>query len=361
MQSDEATFNHEKAQKFAGQTGQQLAAAINCYLTFIGDELDLFKTIRGIGWTTSESLAKTTGLHERWLREWLRHQACNRHLDYDPQTDAFSISLEAAAVLVDEDSPYYFASGFQAFASLRSAVDRLPEAFKTGLGMRYDEHGPGCACGIERMNNYIPRFELVDKILPQLDEVSDRLSNGALVADVGCGAGAALLNMAKAFPRSTFRGYEISAHAIERARANLEASGLSNAAILDAREQPLPSDHSIDFVTTFDVVHDSPFPERLIAEIHSALRPEGSWLCSDIRSFPKFVDNLKDNPAAPLMYGFSMMICLSSAMSEPGGAGLGTLGFNIEVAQKMTAEAGFQRFRKLDYENAVNSYYEIRP
>ena len=48
-------------------------------------------------------------------------------------------------------------------------------------------------------------------------------------------------------------------------------------------------------------------------------------------------------------------------MSEKNGAGLGTLGFNEKVAREMTAEAGFSRFRKLEYENATNSYYEIRP
>ena len=361
MPAPQATFGHEKAQRFAAQTGQQLAAAINCYLSFIGDELGLYKTIQETGWTTSEGLAETTGLHERWLREWLRHQACNRHLDYDPEADAFAISPEASAVLVDEDSPYYFAAGFKAFASLRSAVDKLPEAFKTGLGMRFDDHGPDCACGIEKMNNYIPRFALVDSILPELDDVCDRLRDGAQMADVGCGSGIALLNMAKAFPKSTFVGYEISTHAIERARANVVSWNLPNVAVVDAREQPLPKDHSFDFITTFDVVHDTPFPDRLIAEIYGALQAQGTWLCSDIRSFPKFADNLTDNPAAPLMYGFSVMICMSSAMSEPGGAGLGTLGFNLEVAQTMTAAAGFTRFRKLDYENAVNSYYEIRP
>ncbi len=361
MPATQRGFDHEKAQRFAARTGQQLAAAINCYLSYIGDDLGLYKAIVDLGWTTSDELAETTGLHERWIREWLRHQACNQHLEYDAEKDAFSISPEAGSVLCDEDSPYYFASGFQAFASLRSSLDRLPEAFATGLGMRFDEHGPGCACGIEKLNNYIPKFELVQSILPQLDDVCERLEEGATVADVGCGAGIALLNMAKAFPRSSFTGVEISTHAIERARTNIDEWGLTNVSIQDAREQPLPTDHSVDFITTFDVVHDTPFPDRLIAEIHAALRPDGSWLCSDIRSFPKFADNLAENPGAPLLYGFSVMVCMSSAMSEPGGAGLGTLGFNSEVAQDMTSAAGFTRFRKLEYENAINSYYEIRP
>lgn len=361
MTTSQLAFDHEKAQRFVARTGQQLAAALNCYVSFVGHELGLYQQLRDLGWATSTELASATGYHERWIREWLRHQACNAQLDYDDEADAFRLSPEAISVLCDEESPYYFASGFQAFAALRGAVDRLPDAFRTGLGMKYDEHGPGCACGIEKLNNYIPRHDLVPKILPEVEGLEARLREGAEVADVGCGAGIALLYMAQAFPNSSFTGYEISTHALDRARANVAAWGLDNAMVVDAREHPLPDDHSVDFVTTFDVVHDSPFPDQIIAEIYAALARNGVWLCSDIRSFPQFGDNLRDNPSAPLMYGFSLMVCMSSAMSEAGGKGLGTLGFNMEVAQEMTAAAGFTRFRKLEYETAINSYYEIRP
>lgn len=361
MSADLATFDPKKAEVFVRRTGQQLAAAMNCYLSNVGDQLDLYKALSQLGSATSEELAEETGLHERWLREWLRHQACNEHLEYDAADNRFSISPEAFAVLCDEDSPYYFASGFQAFSSMGTALKRLPETFRTGLGMTYDEHGAACACGTEKLNNYIPRFHLVQTILPMLDGICDRLHTGIRVADVGCGSGIALLNMAKAFPNSHFVGYDVSKHALDRAQAHAEQSDLGNVSFVNVEDQRLPTDHSLGFVTTFDVVHDTPFPQQMIGDIHAALEPDGTWLCSDIRSFPKFEDNLKENPSAALMYGFSVLVCLSSAMSEPGGAGLGTLGFNEEVAQKMTKEAGFKRFRRLDFDNAVNSFYEIRP
>jgi hypothetical protein len=55
------------------------------------------------------------------------------------------------------------------------------------------------------------------------------------------------------------------------------------------------------------------------------------------------------------------MCCMSSALSEPDGAGLGTLGFTEEVARRMTAEAGFTRFARRDFDNPLNAYYEVRP
>ena len=354
-------LDHKKAELFVKRTGQQLAAAMNCYLSFVGDQLGLFKSLYKLGSATSDELADETGLHERWVREWLRHQACNEHLEYHAKEERFSISPEANAVLCDEDSPYYFASGFQAFASMGTALERLPNTFKTGLGMSYDEHGVSCACCTEKLNNYVPRFHLTQTILPELGGICERLERGIAVADVGCGAGIAALCMAKAYPNSRFVGYDVSKHALGRARTNAEQWGLDNVSFVNAQDNPLPADHSFGFITTFDMVHDVPFPQKLIEDIYSALNSDGTWLCSDIRSFPKFEDNLMTNPSAPLMYGFSVLVCLSSAMSEPGGAGLGTLGFNEEVARRMTKEAGFSQFRKLDFEQAVNSFYEIRP
>jgi hypothetical protein len=62
-----------------------------------------------------------------------------------------------------------------------------------------------------------------------------------------------------------------------------------------------------------------------------------------------------------LMFGFSVTTCMSSALSEPGGAGLGTLGFTEDLARSMTREAGFTRFRTHDFANPMNAYYEVRP
>jgi hypothetical protein len=47
--------------------------------------------------------------------------------------------------------------------------------------------------------------------------------------------------------------------------------------------------------------------------------------------------------------------------SEPGGAGLGTLGFHPELAERMCREAGFSRFTRHDFDDPANLYYEVRP
>ena len=68
-----------------------------------------------------------------------------------------------------------------------------------------------------------------------------------------------------------------------------------------------------------------------------------------------------EHPAAPPMYGFSLGICMSSSLSEEGGAGLGTLGLPPSKLEAMGREAGFTRFRITEVEDAFNAYYELRP
>ena len=83
-------------------------------------------------------------------------------------------------------------------------------------------------------------------------------------------------------------------------------------------------------------------------------------MIKDIRSQPDFKENMR-NPLLAMFYGFSVSACMSSALSEPGGAGLGTLGFNPEVAETMVREAGFSRFALHDFDDPSNLYYEVRP
>ena len=95
--------------------------------------------------------------------------------------------------------------------------------------------------------------------------------------------------------------------------------------------------------------------------IRAPLADDGTWLLVDIKALDTFAENVTKNPMASLMYGISVFSCMSSALSEPGGAGLGTLGLPPAKAEAMAREAGFTRFRQLPVDHAVNAFYEVRP
>jgi 2-polyprenyl-3-methyl-5-hydroxy-6-metoxy-1,4-benzoquinol methylase len=312
---------------------------------------------------TTAELAARTGLSERWVREWAHNQAAAKLVEFQEASGAewFSLSPEAAAVLASPEHPAFGMGMFHRLPQTMHALTLMPESFRTGIGHDYDSHGPEGAVGIERSFEPWNRVHLLPTVLPALDGVVEKLTTGARVADVGCGAGGAVLLMATAFPVSQFTGYDISRCALGRAEEKKSGAGVINAHFHDPRQQPLPSNHTIDLVTTFDCIHDMTDPQGMMHAIHAALAADGTWLLVDIKARDTFTENVTKNPMAALMYGISVLSCMSSALSEPGGAGLGTLGLPASKAEEMARAAGFTRFRKLDIDHAVNAFYEIRP
>ena len=203
------------------------------------------------------------------------------------------------------------------------------------------------------------RLALTSTVLPALDGVVAKLDAGASVVDVGCGGGVMLTTLAQAFPNSQCIGYDPSETAINIARSRAADMGLNNCEFVVAGGEDLPASSGYDLVITFDCMHDMAFPNRTASAIRNAIASDGTWLLKDIRSTGDFKRDSR-NPLLAMFYGFSVASCLQSAMSEPGGAGLGTLGLHAGAAQALTETAGFGRFITHDLDDAANLYYEVR-
>jgi SAM-dependent methyltransferase len=329
-------------------------------MIYLGHHLGLYKAMQDAGPLTSHELAARSKLHERWVREWLRGQAAAGLIDYDG-SERFTLSPIAGLVLANENSPAFAAGAFAALPHQLGVLDRLLESFETGIGLPYDAFGPQGAKGIEGMLAPWFRTVLVPIVLPQLEGVVAKLEAGGKAADVGCGTGVALIEMAKAFPCSSLHGYEISLHALDEAERRRKAAELKNLVFHNAAVDPLPEDESFDLITAFDCIHDMTHPAETLAAMRRSLKASGVCLIADINAKPTFEENLAENPMAAMMYGFSVLSCMSSGLSHPEGAGLGTLGFSEQVARQMSRDAGFTVFKRHDFQNPVNAYYEVRP
>lgn len=350
----------EKLKDFAKTVFGALGGATTSAMIHLGDRLGLYRALAGAGALDSRELAERTGLAERWVREWLHQQGAAGVLEHRGE-ERFALSEEGAAVLAEESHPAFGAGFFAQLPALLGLSDRLSESFQTGLGLPYDALGAEGAVGVER--GLAPWFRalLVPMALPRVEGVVPLLETGVAAADVGCGAGVALLEMARAYPKSEFHGYDISRHALERAEENRREAGVSNARFHDVSVEPLPEDERFAFVTTFDCLHDMTDPAGAMRAIRRAIRPDGTWLIADVKAHETYEENVEKNPMAAMMYGMSVLTCMSSALSEPGGAGLGTLGLHEKLARRMTEEAGFSRFEPLELNHPVNAFYVVRP
>jgi hypothetical protein len=178
-------------------------------LVHLGDRLGLYRVMDGAGTLTAQELATRTGLHPRWLQEWLRGNAAAELLSSE-EGERFELSAAGAMVLAREQDSLQFAAGAFGAPPDPAFVDELADAFRSGTGLPYDRQGASGVHRTERMLGPWAGLSLMPTVLPALEGVAARLAEGALVADVDCGAGVALTTLAENYPRSRFHGYELS-------------------------------------------------------------------------------------------------------------------------------------------------------
>jgi 2-polyprenyl-3-methyl-5-hydroxy-6-metoxy-1,4-benzoquinol methylase len=358
-------INPDALKMFSFAVFSKLEGAVTAGMIHLGDRLGLYQSMatRPDG-DTSTSLAAHLNLHERWVREWLHNQVAARIVsckDISAADPIFFLTPEAVCVLATPSHPAYGMGMFHRLPQTMNALNEMPESFRTGIGHDYDSHGPEGAVGIEKSFEPWNQNFLIPYVVPALSGVQAKLEKGARVADIGCGAGGLSLLLGRTFPKSTFIGYDISQHALDRANDRLTSEGLSNVRFTDPRHESITDGEKFDLICTFDCIHDMTHPTDMMKTIRQSLKDDGTWLLVDIKAHDSLELNVTKNPMASLLYGVSVLSCMSSAMSSPDGEGLGTLGLSAAKAETMATEAGFSSFSLLPVEHSVNAFYEVRP
>ena len=217
--------NLEKLNALVGKLVGDLGISLGGASILLGDRLGLYKAMADGAVVTPSELAKKTGLHERYVREWLSGQAASGYIDYHPEKNAFSLSAEQAMAFAEEGSPAFFAGAFDVVQSTYLDEPKVAEAFRTGKGVGWHEHSKCLFSGTERFFRPGYNANLVSNWIPTLEGVEAKLKAGARVADVGCGHGASTIVMAQAYPKSEFFGFDYHKPSIERAKVSGAGSG----------------------------------------------------------------------------------------------------------------------------------------
>jgi SAM-dependent methyltransferase len=354
---NQPTIDESRVEEFAGRIVGDLSAAVVSTLAAIGDNVGLWGALAGGGPATSAELAARTGTVERYVREWCAAMASAGYIEYDPDTERFELPIEHALVLVDPSTPAYLGGTVQLVRGMAAAADSVEAAFKQGGGVPIDEYDGNFWAGLERSTGTSFDHGLVQDWVPSIDGLEDRLREGALVADVGCGTGRALIRLAEAYPKSRFHGYDVAEAAVEGARAAVAAAGLEDRVEIRLLDASAGLPERYDVICTFDVVHDAGDPRGVLAAVRGALKPDGVYICLEIASEERLEDNV--GPMAALKYGFSVLYCMTTSLAK-GGAGLGTCGVHEARLRELSLEAGFTQVRKIA-EDPFSNVYEVRP
>jgi SAM-dependent methyltransferase len=350
MAIDEARLG-EFMNRFVGDLGATMAAGN----VVVGDRLGLYKALADEPLRPQE-LAERTGTAARYVDEWLRGQAAGGYVVFDAETGRYSLTEEQAFALTDPDGPVFAPGAFQLAVAALRAEPQIAGAFRSGAGVGWHTHDADVFAGCERF--FRPGYSagLISTWLPALDGVEEKLRDGGLVADIGCGHGASTMLMASAYPRSTVIGSDYHADSVAAARKRAAADGLGDRVRFEVASAQTFTGGPFDLVTTFDALHDMGDPLGAARHVREQLADGGTWMIVEPFAGATVAENL--NPVGRVYYSFSTFLCVPNALSQEGGYSLGAQA-GEEPMRRIATDAGFGSFRRVA-ETPFNIVYEAR-
>ena len=329
-------LDRERVNEFALRIFGLYANGLLTYMIDLGHRTGLFAAAAQ-GSATSHELAERAELQERYVREWLGAMVTAAIMTYDPTSGRYDLPPEHAACLTG-DRATNMAPRAGMVTHLGKHQAELEQAFRVGGGVPYSAFRPEFTNLMDQLNRRSLDELLVSAWLPLIPGLTERLTEGARVADVGCGTGHALVVLATAFPNSTFVGYDLAEDAIARGRAEAAERGLTNLTFEVADVAAPLVGEALDAVFAIDAIHDQAAPAAVLHRVHDALAPGGTFVMVDMAASSNLEDNL-DNPFGPWLYSVSTLHCMTVSLAS-GGVGLGAA-WGEQTARRMLDEAGF--------------------
>lgn len=247
-----ATFDSGKSEAFAGRMMSMLNDGALAIMTSIGHRAGLFDAMAEIPPSTSDQVAAAAGLHARYVREWLDAMTTGGIVEHDPEHRTYRLAPEHAAWLTRAAGPNNLAAPAQ-FIPLQAQVESaVLECFRGGGGLPYSAY-PRFHELMAEDSAAIQDATLLDAVLPLVSGLTERLTSGVDVADVGCGTGHALNLMARAYPESRFLGWDISSEGIAAGRSEAADMGLTNVSYEVRDAATLDVHGRFAFVTAFEI------------------------------------------------------------------------------------------------------------
>jgi 2-polyprenyl-3-methyl-5-hydroxy-6-metoxy-1,4-benzoquinol methylase len=353
-----SNVDEAKLEEFMGNLVGYMTGGAMCFGVWLGDELGLYRVLADGGAMSADDVAAKAACNPRLVREWLDGQAAGGLVGYDPDSDRYELSEEAAMALGDESSPVFTARAMNAFGSLFMDIDKVTSAFRGDGAFSWGDHNACLFKGTEWFFRTGYRANLPSAWIPALEGVEAKLQAGARVADIGCGHGASVVVMAQAYPQSRFWGFDYHEPSIETSRQRAAEAGVADRTTFEvATAKDYPG--TFDLICYFDCLHDMGDPVGIAKHAREQLDDDGTVLLVEPFALDGRATNIAENPMAALLYTASSSICTPNSLSQEVRLGLGAQAGEARLREVMN-EAGFTRFRRAA-DTPLNLILEAKP
>ncbi len=347
--------------EFADQVFGDLLGAMNTYATAIGVHLGWYDALAAVDAATSTELSAATDTDERYAREWLEQQTVAGYLEVldanvDPLERRFRLPAAHAPVLADADSLSFLAPFVTSVCTFGSNLDDLLEAYRTGGGFGWHQHGDGARCGQASGNRPMFLHQLAQDFLSQIDGAREVLEQGGRVADIGCGLGWSSIGLALACPDVIVDGFDIDEPSIEMARANAEAAGVADRVRFHTVDVGTLDPGGYDLVLALECIHDMPDPVAVLDAMRRMAGADGTVVVMDERVGERFTG--ESDPLEQLFYGFSLICCLPDGRDAEQSVATGTV-MRPATLDGYARDAGFARAAVLPIDHDTFRFYRL--
>ena len=345
--TDQAAANKdEQALKIFGWA----AGAASLRMAYYGLKLGIFRSIaaKPEGRTIDEIIAETA-VDPRYLQSWAKTALAGELIEYDADSGRVTMAPHMAALLLDDDDFQYQAGLITNHAVESRLADRVEECFRTGEGIPFAEYGQEMVETIHAFSKAAYELFLPSVLLPALPELKARLESGGTILELGCGAGAGLVSLARAFPLCTVTGLDPDPISIELAKARVDAAGMSeHVHAEEMRGEDLTSEDAFDFIYTQISLHEMDDARIVLANARRALKDDGVLLITEIRGPERIEDSVGQYNA--VLSHIDLFYEIPQAIAK-GGHAVGF--FTRSEIEEMAAEAGLSGVRELDLEQPL--------
>ncbi|MGP4022043.1 class I SAM-dependent methyltransferase [Actinomadura sp. 3N407] len=329
----------------------------------LGIRLGLYQALAE-GPADARALAKSTGVHPRYAREWLEQQSVSGVLtvaadDDDPYARAFALPADVGEALLDDESPFFVGTLPGMVASIAEVLPQVAGAFESGGGVPYAAYGAGTRHGIGGLNRPMFRAGIADWVAAMPD-LAARLSGGpGKVLDLGCGTGWSAIALAEAFPSVSVHGIDLDEASIEEASGNAAGRGLGGRvtfALGDAAEPGAGGRY--DMVCVFEALHDMADPVAALRSARDMLAPGGAVLVGDEKVAEHFT--APGDLVERLNYAVSVLHCLPATRAEGTAVEAGTV-LRPAIVRAYAEEAGYGSCAELPIDHDLWRFYRLDP
>jgi SAM-dependent methyltransferase len=248
---------------------------------------------------SSAELALKMGFDGSYTEHFLRAATSVGLVEADRARGGFRLAPHMAALLAEPESYRYMGAMAHLYILAGRDFARMPEFLRTGATRTFQDHDDALVAAASDATEGIAQF-LVRAIVPRLPGMRGRDDVHAL--DVGCGAGAVVVALARLFPRGRVIGIDIEPRLVARAMARIAEAGAQRASeVRVAPAEAITGEALFDLITMVQVLHETKpeYRPAILERIEAALRPGGFLVIVD-EPYPNALEDLGGAPAAVL-------------------------------------------------------------